>query len=138
MSALRLRAIVKTVNRGVTATHSQALPRSWRHEVSSPWLTSAVSAAPPTPFYEPPRPRPARCRSPRASARLPRPVGDHPGGDPQPQEVAGRLRDLPLAGPVSARQSGQHPLVGGAEVAGGNPLGQAGAGRRPAIRAGEA
>jgi hypothetical protein len=40
--AFRSRAIVKAVIRPATVAQSQALPRSWRHEVSSAWITSAV------------------------------------------------------------------------------------------------
>ena len=53
--------------------------------------------------------------------RLGRPslqLGDHPGGDRQPEQVAGQLLDLPLAEAVGPGPGGQYGLQVGAEAAG--------------------
>ena len=65
-------------------------------------------------------------------------LGDHPGGDRQPEEVGGQLLDLPLAQPVSSCKHGHHGLQIRPEASTGDTGGQGPAGGLPTAGTGQA
>ena len=120
--------MVKTVTIRVTVTQSQAFFRSCRHEVSSMFAASAEWTETASSLYG----------ASRTAATASLQLGDHPGGDRQPEEVGGQLLDLPLAQPIGAREHGQHGLQIRPEAPTGDTGGQGPAGRLPAAGTGQA
>ena len=105
--------MVKTVISAVTVTHSQALRRSSATRLVDVDHLGRVD-----------RGGQFVVGGLQRRGRLPLQLGDHPGGDRQPEQVAGQLLDLPLAEAVGAGQVARTAWMYGPKLPVGTPSGR--------------